>query len=112
MIILKPIATPQIIKFIPTRDGNADTLVLVNETTNENNEITVSYQICCVECAYYQQVTTVLDLEEGHFYSVTFLEGDKLVHRDKIFCTSQDVDSYTVNKDEYVVNKENIIFYE
>lgn len=112
MIILKPIATPQTIKFIPTRDGNANTLIITNETTNEQSTQTITQEIACYCCSYYQEFTVTLNLKEGHFYTLTFKEDDKLIHRDKIFCTAQSVDSYSVNKDEYVINKENIIFYE
>lgn len=110
MIILKPIATAQSVKFIPTREGNADKLVLRNETTNVATEIVIDIQCYC--CSFYTEFEAVFNLEEGHFYMAEFKEGNNLVHRDKIFCTSQDVDTYTVNKDEYVVNNQDIIFYE
>ena len=108
MIILKPISTSQVVKFIPTRNGVANKLVVTNETTN----VAVTYNITTTSVSFYNQFTKILNLQEGHFYSVTFFENDTLVHKDKIFCTAQNVDTYTVNKDEYTVNKENIIFYE
>lgn len=108
MIILKPIATAQTVRFIPTRNGIANKLVVTNETTN----VAVTYNITTTIVSFYNQFTKILNLEEGHFYNVTFLVNDTLIHKDKIFCTAQNVDTYTVNKDEYTVNKENIIFYE
>lgn len=35
-----------------------------------------------------------------------------LIHRDKVFVTNQEIDVYSVNKDEYVQHSDNIIFYE
>jgi len=35
-----------------------------------------------------------------------------LVHNDKVFVTNQEIDSFTINKNEYVQNSQNIIIYE
>jgi len=43
---------------------------------------------------------------------MTILDGTDLVYRDKVFCTNQTIETYSVNKDEYVENQQNIIFYE
>jgi hypothetical protein len=34
----------------------------------------------------------------------TFSDENSLVYRDKIFCTNQNKDDYTVNKNQYVAN--------
>lgn len=53
---------------------------------------------------------------EGESCLYTFLSSfdhtSTLVHRDKVFVTNQEIDSYSVNKDEYVQHSQNIIFYE
>jgi hypothetical protein len=54
----------------------------------------------------------VLALEEGHFYTMTIKQDSELIYRDKVFCTNQTIGTYSVNKDEYVQNDQNIIFYE
>jgi hypothetical protein len=108
MIILKPIATAQIVKFIPTRVGIANKLILVNEITNVSTEYNVTTSVV----SFYNQFSKILNLEEGHFYIASFYNNNTLIHRDKVFCTEQNVDTYSVNKDEYVVNNQDIIFYE
>ena len=42
----------------------------------------------------------------------SFDHTSTLIHRDKVFVTNQEIDSYSVNKDEYVQHSQNIIFYE
>jgi hypothetical protein len=41
-----------------------------------------------------------------------FEHTSRLVHRDKVFVTNQDIDTYSVNNNEYVNRSENIILYE
>lgn len=108
MIILKPISTQQTLRFIQTREGVANKLVLINETTNEKTE----YSVTVSNVSFYNEITKSLTLKEGHFYVFNLMQGDVVLHSDKIFCTAQDIDAYTVNKDEYVVNNQDIIFYE
>jgi len=144
MILLKQIATAQQIKFIPTRSGRPNELILKNETTG----VQTQYYIDCTTESFYSKFSKVLDLKEGHFYTLTINENsDKtnidnfasrvvadegtyegesclyvfyslfdhtttLIHLDKVFVTNQEIDTYSVNKDEYVSSSSNIIFYE
>lgn len=144
MILLKEVATAQEIKFIPTRSGRPNELLLRNETTNVQSQ----YYIDCTTESFYSKFSEVIDLEEGHFYTLTINENsDKtnidnfasrvvadggtyegesclyifysffdhtttLIHLDKVFVTNQEIDTYSVNKGEYVQNSANIIFYE
>lgn len=112
MIILKPIDTVQEVRFIPTRKGDGNNAIITNETTNESESINLRFQIRCSACAFYQQFEHIFDLKEGHFYSISIFEDDDLIHRDKIFCTNQNTNEFSVNKDVYKENKQNIIFYE
>jgi len=144
MILLKQIATAQQIKFIPTRSGRPNELILKNETTN----VQTQYYIDCTTESFYSKFSKILDLKEGHFYTLTINENsDKtnidnfasrvvadggtyegesclyvfyslfahtttLIHLDKVFVTNQVIDDYSINKNEYVQNSSNIIFYE
>ncbi len=127
MIILKEQIESQTIKFIP-RFYSADTLILRNETTN----ISVTLNPTFVVDGYYLKCDLVLDLKENTFYNLTvlnsalpftadnntikvdsdiltadmstFSDENSLVYRDKIFCTNQNKDDYTVNKNQYVAN--------
>jgi len=144
MILLKQIATAQQIKFIPTRSGRPNELILKNETTSVQSQ----YYIDCTTESFYTKFSKILDLKEGHFYTLTINENsDKtnidnfasrvvadggtyegesclyvfyslfahtttLIHLDKVFVTNQEIDTYSINKNEYVQNSSNIIFYE
>jgi len=144
MIILKESALAQEVKFIPTRGGVPNELFLKNETTGE---VATKYIDCTTE-SFYSKFSSILTLEEGHFYTLTInqnsdkftidnfnsrvvldggvFEGESclytffslfehtsnLIYLDKVFCTNQDIDTYSVNNGEYVANNQNIIFYE
>jgi len=125
MIILKEQGGVQTIKFIP-RIYSADILVLRNETTN----VSITYNPTFTTDGYYLKCDLVLDLKENTFYNLTVLKSnftadnniitvdsdiltadmtefngqDFVVYKDKIFCTNQNKDDYTVNKNQYVAN--------
>jgi len=71
MILLKSIGTAQEVKFIPTRVGIPNELVLTNETTN----VTTSQYIDCTTESFYSKFSEVLTLEESHFYSLVINEN-------------------------------------
>ena len=97
MIILKESVLSQTFKFIP-RVYEADTLVLKNETTG----VEVVYEITPTIDRYYLVVSEILDLEQDTFYQMTIKNGLEVVYKDKVFCTNQNVDSYSVNNNTYV----------
>jgi hypothetical protein len=127
MIILKEQGGVQTIKFIP-RIYSADILVLRNETTN----VSITYNPPFTTDGYYLKcdLDFDLDLKENTFYNLTVLKSnftadnniitvdsdilttdmtefngqDFVVYKDKIFCTNQNKDDYTVNKNQYVAN--------
>jgi hypothetical protein len=102
MIILKEQTEPQELTFIP-REMNASTIVLRNETTNEISTIQATFSLD----SYYLTTTTVFDLKEFTFYNLTILDGADVVYKDKIFCTNQVLEDYTVNQNQYVQNDTN-----
>ena len=125
MIILKEQGGVQTIKFIP-RIYSADILILRNETTN----VSTTYNPTFTTDGYYLKCDLVLDLKENTFYNLTVLKSNftadnniitvdsdiltadmttfsdenYIVYKDKIFCTNQNKDDYTVNKNQYVAN--------
>ena len=108
MIILLESNQPQKISFIPLRSG-AVSLQIRNESTEEIQTITPSFTID----KYYTTFTTTFTLKQNHFYNLKVIgANDEIIYLDKIFCTNQNTDSYTINKDTYVVSENNTIFYE
>ncbi len=127
MIILKEQIQSQTIKFIP-RLYSADILILKNETTN----VSTTYNPTFTTDGYYLKCDLVLDLKENTFYNLTIFKSnftadnniitvdsntlnadmDKLnrnylIYKDKIFCTNQNKEDYTVNQNQYVANVTN-----
>ncbi len=84
------------IRFIP-REMAVNTLSFVNETTGVETLYNVNYSID----NYYLVVAGIFDLEEDNFYKFTALNGSKVVYKDKVFCTTQDISEYTVNNNTY-----------
>ena len=99
MIILKKQTTAQSITFIP-REMNATTIVLRNEITNVETEIVADFYLS----DYYITATTIFDLKENTFYNLTIKNGNNIVYKDKVFCTNQANDVYTINQNQYVSN--------
>jgi len=99
MIVLRPINTPQKLKFIP-REYNATKIVLVDESTNTQVEIDATF----TQDKYYLTTDITFSLIEGRFYNLTVYNINDIVYKDKIFCTSQNVLDYSINKDVYTSN--------
>ena len=102
MIILREQNTSQSLTFIP-RVMAATTIVLRNETTNIETTIEVDFYLY----DYYLTAVEVFDLKENTFYNLTIKNGSNIVYKDKIFCTNQANDTYTVNQNQYVSNVTN-----
>ena len=96
MIVLKESATSQEIKFIP-REMAVNVLSFVNETTGEETLYNVTYSTD----RYYLVVDATFDLKEDNFYKLTALNGSDVVYKDKVFCTNQTIEDFTVNNNAY-----------
>ena len=99
MIVLRPIETAQRLKFIP-REYTATKVVLVDESTNTSAEIAATFE----QDKYYLQADITFSLFEGRFYNLTVYNVNDIVYKDKVFCTSQNVLDYSINKDVYTSN--------
>ena len=99
MIILKEQIEPQTITFIP-RELNATTIVLRNETTNIETTIEADFYLY----DYYLTAVEVFDLKENTFYNITIYNNSDIVYKDKVFCTNQVIEDFTVNENQYVEN--------
>ena len=109
MIVLKPISTSQVVKFIPTRSGQITKCVLRDEMTNVYTE----YDITISTSSFFSYFEKILTLQDGKTYDMELkTTAGVLVHRDKVFCTSQNLDTYSINNGQYVANSETIIFHD
>lgn len=97
MIILQELNTSQSIYIIP-RYYFADTMTITNETTKE----VIEYSISPLQSNHYMVISTTFDLKEDTFYKVVITYNNDIVFRDRIFCTNQNVSSYSPNNDKFI----------
>jgi hypothetical protein len=131
MIVLKPVATAQTLKFIGRVDS-ADVVVLRDEQDNTEVEIDSTF----IMDSYYLTSNLIFDLKEGRFYNLTVYKSlvsdykirvatdlgtfenstciedvntynRQIIYKDKIFCTSQSEDSYSINDGDYIEHSSN-----
>ena len=99
MLILREQATSQTFKVIP-RYYAADSMTITDEQTRD----TITYAITITQTDYYAVIAKIITLEEGHTYTLTVFDGTDVVYKDKIFCTNQTVEAYTINNGAYTSN--------
>ena len=99
MIVLTTIKTAQALSCILRNGGTPDYMILTDESTNIDVNVTVTSNI---PLAYYLEVGATFDLEEGHYYRVVIYDtNDVELYRDRIFCTDQVPADYTPNQYQY-----------
>lgn len=97
MIILREQLSAQ--NLYVTIDGeDADTIVLRDEETNEETIIDCTFSID----KYYAVTNLVFPIKENKFYTLTIKNGNTVVYKDKIFCTNQTIETFSVNKNAYI----------
>ena len=102
MVVLKSL-TDNLLKVIPRR-GNPHNVIVQDEQTKE--EI-VSFPIFAIE-GNYLTFTLETNLLEGRRYKLTITDpSDEVLYRDLLkTMSSQDVEEYTLNKDEYIFTEQ------
>ena len=96
MIILREQEAEQ--NLYATIDGlEADAIVLRDEEANTEETIECVFSID----KYYAVTNLVFPIKENKFYTLTILNGTEVVYKDKIFCTNQTIETYSINKDAY-----------
>ena len=99
MKILLDSATPQTLNFIPR-----EYVSLVNYTiTNEQSNTTISEtDITATTNGGYLEITEIFDLKENIYYNIDISKTDNtLIYRGRIFCTNQDIDTFTMNDGKF-----------
>ena len=97
MVILQQSASEQSIRFIP-RTSTYDGLFITDDQTNTEVQVTISSS---VQGDYFDTINATFSILENHFYNLEIRNGTTVVYKDKIFCTNQAVDSYSVNEGKY-----------
>ena len=102
MIILKEQETAQILNAI-IYGSDADAIVLRDEETNEETTIETVFSID----KYYAVTSLIFPIKQNKFYTLTILNGSDVVYKDKIFCTNQIKEDFSINNNVYIQNSSN-----
>jgi hypothetical protein len=107
MIILESSSSSQTFNFIPRSytSGITYTIKIINETTNK--EVYSDTATSFTEDKYYYQYSGIFTLVQDTYYNLEITAASGVIFRDRIFCTNQTVDSFTINNSQYTVNSEN-----
>ena len=100
MIILTTSTSEQTFVFIP-RSHVFDYVGITDDQTGVTTQIT-GYTHTVGD--YYDTLEAKFNLVENHFYDLVVVNGAVVVYKDRIFCTNQNVNTFTVNNGQYVSN--------
>jgi hypothetical protein len=99
MITLTTDTTLQTFVFIPRGSFND-----VYITDDQTNETVLIEDWTYTEGEYYSTLEAEFALVENHFYDLVIKDHDTILYRDRIFCTDQDLVTFSVNNGQYVSN--------
>jgi len=106
MKLLTTSGSAQVIKIIPREYVTTATLLITDDQTNTTTTYANINPSVSVNHLQISQVFNPV-LKEGHFYNMVLKDSNnKIIYKDKIFCTIQGVNQtleqdYTINKDVY-----------
>jgi hypothetical protein len=100
MIILMQGASNESFNFI-SRINEIDQMLITDEQENVEVEVTIKeLQIS----DYTNTIVANFNLKENHFYTLKLKYSGNVVYQDKIFCTDQPINTFSVNNGQYIVN--------
>jgi hypothetical protein len=99
MKVLTTSTDAQSMSIIPREYPASITIRLRNESTNEVTNYT---SVNATTTKGYLVFSNAYSLTENVFYELTILDGSDVIYKDKIFCTDQNIASYSVNDGQYV----------
>ena len=99
MIVLTTSTSAQTFSFIP-RDIPTS-MVITDDQTNTPVTVAITSQ---AQGNYVHTLTATFALEEGHFYDLVLYKNTDIVYKDRIFCTDQNIVSFSVNNGQYTSN--------
>ena len=100
MITLTTDTTPQTFVFIP-RSSSFNSVEITDDQTNETVLIE---NWTFTPGDYYSTLEAEFNLVENHFYNLVIKKNGSIIYRDRIFCTNQDLVTFSVNNGQYVSN--------
>lgn len=110
MIVVQETNVSQTFDFIP-RYGTPVTFELTDENTNDTVLVVGTF----TAGDYVYSFNGVLPTEENHFYWMVLKDANgDLVLKERIFCTNQPINTFSVNNGGYVSNQtiNDFIMYE
>jgi len=111
MIVVKEQLTSQQINFI-VRYGLAQDLYLIDENTNVSVYVP---NIQILPNDYYTAAYGIFPTKENHFYWLQVYDANQnLILKERMFCTNQPIDTFSVNNGQYISNQttNDFIMYE
>ena len=110
MVVLTTSLAEQSFYFI-SRSNTIDGMFITDEQTNETTEVAI-HTLTIGD--YTNIITAEFALVENHFYMIELRNGANVVFKDKLFCTDQQLVTFSVNNGQYVVNStlNDFIIYE
>ncbi len=109
VIILTTSATQQNISIIPREYVSNITISLRDDSTNVSVEYIITDATTIGNYLNFN-ITFSPVLVENHFYDIEIVNASKVIYRDRIFCTDQDIDQTT--NDHYKLNKDQFETYD
>jgi len=103
MIILQDYITPQTFSFI-SREKNYQVMTIKDESTGVETSVAIED---LVQGDYVDSITASFALIQNRYYMLKITDGAKVVFLDKVFCTNQAIQTYSVNNDTYTSNASN-----
>jgi hypothetical protein len=110
MIILQESNSAQAFSFVP-RSTTYNTLTLTDEQTGVTSTVTIT---ATATASYHQRIQATFNIKQNHFYTLEVKNNSDVVFKDKVFCTNQSIDTFSVNTSQYTSNSSNndFIIYE
>lgn len=103
MIILQNTTDTQTFSFI-AKSKDYDSMFVKDESTGVEVQVSIDSN---VQGDYIDTITGTFTLIEGRYYMLSLKNGSNVLYLDKVFCTNQAVQTYSVNNDTYISNASN-----
>ena len=97
-ILLPNTSYSQTIKFIPFTPLSVDEIVFLDEQQNTRQTALIGVD---TTLSFYKTIDVNIELKEDSIYMMYMYNNNNLVYSDKVFATSQSIDTFTINNGVY-----------